>query len=321
MTRKNNDGSRLLPSQGTGGRAKLYIVGCGSALPTKDHFPSSQILELRGKRYMIDCGEGTQIRMSQMGLKATRLGHVFISHLHGDHCFGLIGMISTFGMLKRTADLHIHAHPDLERLLAPMLNYFCTDISFNIEFHPIDPSVNQLIFEDRSIEVYTIPLKHRVPACGFLFQEKIGPRHIKRDMIDFYNVPIAKIGKIKLGSDFVADDGEVIPNEKLTAPPTPPFKYAYCSDTAFCESIIPIVEGVDMLYHEATFAESEAVRARQTMHSTARQAAEIAARANVKKLIIGHYSARYENKKILLKEAVEVFENTELAEDMKVICL
>ncbi len=297
--------------------AKLHIIGSGSALPTKNHFPTSQVLELREKQYMIDCGEGTQIRMSQMGLKTTRLGHVFISHLHGDHCFGLIGMISTFGMLKRTADLHIHAHPDLERLLTPLLNYFCTDISFKIEFHPIDPSINQLIFEDRSIEVYTIPLKHRVPTCGFLFQEKPGLRHIKRDMIDFYNVPVSKIGKIKLGEDFITDEGETIPNETFTLPPTPTLKFAFCSDTAYSESIIPIIRDADLLYHEATFAESELVRARQTMHSTARQAAEIAKKANVKKLILGHFSARYISKNILLKEAKEVFENTELADDMK----
>ena len=297
--------------------AKLHIIGSGSALPTKNHFPTSQVLELREKQYRIDCGEGTQIRMSQMGLKATRLGHVFISHLHGDHCFGLIGMISTFGMLKRTADLHIHAHPDLERLLTPLLNYFCTDISFKIEFHPIDPSINQLIFEDRSIEVYTIPLKHRVPTCGFLFQEKPGLRHIKRDMIDFYNVPVSKIGKIKLGEDFITDEGETILNETFTLPPTPTLKFAFCSDTAYSESIIPIIRDADLLYHEATFAESELVRARQTMHSTARQAAEIAKKANVKKLILGHFSARYISKNILLKEAKEVFENTELADDMK----
>lgn len=299
--------------------SKLHIIGCGSALPTKNHFPTSQILELRGKQYMIDCGEGTQIRMSQMGLKTNRLGHIFISHLHGDHCFGLIGMISTFGLMKRTADLHIHAHPDLERLLTPLLNYFCTDISFKIEFHPINPAVNELIFEDRSVEVYSIPLKHRVPTCGFLFREKAGLPHIKREMIDFYEVPVAKIGKIKQGEDYETESGEIIPNEVFTTPPTPPASYAYCSDTAYFERIIPIIEGVDLLYHEATFAEEESVRARQTMHSTAKQAAEIAKKANVKKLIIGHYSARYHDKSILLKEAKEIFQNTELGEDMKSI--
>lgn len=299
-------------------KSNLHILGCGSALPTKNHFPSSQILELREKQYMIDCGEGSQIQLKQFGVKTNRMGHIFISHLHGDHCFGLFGLISTFGLMNRTADLHIHAHPDLERLMTPMLNYFNTDLPFNLIFHPIDPAKHALIHEDRSVEVYSIPLKHRVPSCGFLFQEKEGFRHIKKDMIDFYNIPVSKISRLRLGEDYVGEEGETIPNDLLTTPPTPPLRYAYCSDTAYNESVIPIIEGADMLYHESTFAESEAVRARQTMHSTARQAAQIAQRANVKKLILGHFSARYANKNILLNEAKAIFENTELAEDGKI---
>ena len=267
---------------------------------------------------MINCWEGTQIKMNQIGVKTTRLGRIFISHLHGDHFLGLVGMISTFGMLKRTADLHIHAHPDLERILSPLLNYLCVDLPFKLEFHPINPAENKLIFEDKSVEVYTIPLRHRVPACGFLFKEKQGLRHIKREMIDFYEIPISKINRIKQGDDYITQAGETISNEILTTPPNPPFQYAFCSDTCYLESIIPIIKGVDLLYHEATFAESEAVRARQTIHSTARQAALIAKKAEVKKLIIGHFSARYNDKSILLNEAKEVFENTELAEDGKV---
>lgn len=295
---------------------QLHIIGSGSALPTKDNFPSSQILELREKQYMIDCGEGTQIRIKQMRLKISRLGHIFISHLHGDHCFGLIGLISTLGMMNRTADLHIHAHPDLERLLQPQLNFFCNESPFKIIFHPINPGLNELIFEDRSIEVYTIPLKHRVPSCGFLFKEKQGPLHIKRDMIDFYQVPTSQIGRIKNGEDFKTLDGEIIPNAILTNPASPTFNYAYCSDTAYNKDIVSIIQHVDLLFHEATFADDELLRARQTMHSTARQAAEIAKAADVKKLIIGHYSARYANKNILLNEAKSVFENTQLTEDM-----
>ena len=295
---------------------KLNIIGSGSALPTKNNFPSSQILEMRGKQFMIDCGEGTQIRLRQMGLKTNRLGHIFISHLHADHCLGLVGMISTFGMMNRTADLHIHAHPDLERLLQPQLQYFCANSPFKIIFHPVNPAVCGLIYEDRSVEVFSIPLKHRVPCCGFLFQEKQGFRHIKRDMIDFYGVPLSQINRIKQGEDFITPEGEVIPNETFTTSPTPTFRYAYCSDTAYNEAMIPFIEGVDALYHEATFADDEKLRARQTMHSTARQAAEIARQAHVKKLVLGHYSARYVNKNILLKEAKEVFENTVLSEDM-----
>ena len=299
-------------------KSTLTILGCGSALPTRKNFPSSQILEIRDKQYMIDCGEGTQIRMRQLGLKTVRLGHIFISHLHGDHCFGLIGMISSFGMLKRTADLHIHAQPDLEKILKPQLMYFCQDLPFEIIFHDINPRKNELIFEDRSIKVFTIPLKHRVPCCGFLFEEKPRDSHIIREMIDFYNIPTWRIPKIKQGEDFITEDGEIIPNNQLTTPAGKPKRFAYCSDTAYSEKIIPIVEGVDCLYHEATFMEEEMTRSSQTEHSTARQAAEIARKANVQKLIIGHYSARYNNQNELLAEARAVFENTVLGEDLTV---
>ena len=296
--------------------AKLSIIGSGSALPTKSNFPTSQLLELRNKQFLIDCGEGTQIRMRQMGLKNSHLGHIFISHLHGDHCFGLMGLISTFGMLNHTSDIQIHAYPDLEKLMQPQLKYFCEQLPFQVLFQPFNPSVNEIIYEDRAIQVSSIPLKHRVPCSGFLFEEKTGDRHIIRDMIDFYKVPVWKIGKIKQGEDFTTEEGEIIPNDLLTLPPTPPIRYAYCSDTAYSEKIIPIIEGVDLLYHEATFMEDELYRARATQHSTARQAAEIAKKANVKRLIIGHYSARYTHKTALLNEARQVFERTELGEDM-----
>lgn len=299
-------------------KATLTILGCGSALPTRKNFPSAQLLELRDKQYLIDCGEGTQIRMRQMNVKTARLGHIFVSHLHGDHCFGLIGLISSFGMLNRTADLHIHAQPDLEKILKPQLMYFCQDLPFDVIFHNINPRKNELIYEDRSIQVFTIPLKHRVPCCGFLFEEKPRDRHIIREMIDFYHIPTWRIPKIKQGEDFIAEDGEIIPNNQLTTSPEAPKRFAYCSDTAYSEKIIPIIEGVDCLYHEATFMEDEAVRSNQTEHSTARQAAEIARKANVKKLIIGHYSARYINQNELLDEAKAVFENTVLGEDLTV---
>ena len=299
-------------------KATLTILGCGSALPTRKNFPSAQLLELRDKQYLIDCGEGTQIRMRQMGVKTARLGHIFVSHLHGDHCFGLIGLISSFGMLNRTADLHIHAQPDLEKILKPQLMYFCQDLPFDVIFHNINPRKNELIYEDRSIQVFTIPLKHRVPCCGFLFEEKPRDRHIIREMIDFYHIPTWRIPKIKQGEDFIAEDGEIIPNNQLTTSPEAPKRFAYCSDTAYSEKIIPIIEGVDCLYHEATFMEDEAIRSNQTEHSTARQAGEIARKANVKKLIIGHYSARYYNQNELLDEAKAVFENTLLGEDLTV---
>ncbi len=299
-------------------KATLTILGCGSALPTRKNFPSAQLLELRDKQYLIDCGEGTQIRMRQMGVKTTRLGHVFISHLHGDHCFGLMGLISSFGMLKRTAELHIHAQPDLEKILKPQLNYFCQDLSFEVIFHSINPRKNELIFEDRSVKVYTIPLKHRVPCCGFLFEEKTRDRHIIREMIDFYNIPTWRIPKIKQGENFETESGEIIQNTQLTIQPEIPKRFAYCSDTGYSEKIIPLIEGVDCLYHEATFMEEEQIRSHQTEHCTAREAAEIAKKAKVKKIIIGHFSARYSNQNELLNEARAVFENTILGEDLTV---
>lgn len=299
-------------------KVTLTILGCGSSLPTRKNFPSGQLLEIRDKQFLIDCGEGTQIRMRQMGVKTNRLGHIFISHLHGDHCFGLIGLISSFGMLKRTADLHIHAQADLEKIMAVQLNYFCEGLPFNVIFHTINPRKNELIFEDRSVRVFSIPLKHRVPTCGFLFEEKPKERHIIREMIDFYHIPTWCIPKIKQGENFTTEEGEIIPNTKLTKEPESPKRFAYCSDTAYTEKIIPIIKGVDCLFHEATFMESELVRCKETQHSTAREAAEIAKKANVKKLIIGHYSARYTNQNELLKEATDVFENTVLGEDMTV---
>ncbi len=298
-------------------KAILSILGCGSALPTQKNFPSAQMLEIRDKQFLIDCGEGTQIRLRQMGIRTNRLGHIFISHLHGDHCFGLIGLISTFGMLNRTAELHIHAQADLEKILQPQLDYFCTDLPFKVIFHAINPRKHQLIYEDRSVSVFSIPLKHRVPCCGFLFEEKPRDRHIIREMIDFYHIPTWRIPKIKQGEDFVTEEGEIIANALLTKASDTPKRFAYCSDTAYTEKIVPIIEGVDCLYHEATFMEEEALRSKQTEHSTARQAAEIARKANVKKLIIGHYSARYINQNELLSEAKSVFENTILGEDMK----
>jgi ribonuclease Z len=299
-------------------KATLTILGCGSALPTRKNFQTAQLLEIRDKQFLIDCGEGTQIRMRQMGLKINRLGNIFISHLHGDHCFGLIGLITSFGMLNRTADLHIYAQADLEKILTPWIQYFCKGLPFEVIFHSINPRKHEFIYQDRSISVSTIPLKHQVPTCGFLFEEKPRDRHIIREMIDFYHIPTWRILKIKQGEDFTTDEGEIIANSLLTTASEAPKRFAYCSDTAFSKKIVPIIEGVDCLYHEATFKEEDIIRSGETEHSTARQAAEIAKLAHVKKLIIGHYSARYTNQNELLEEAKIVFKNTVLGEDMTV---
>lgn len=254
--------------------------------------------------------------MRQIGLKTNRLGHVFISHLHGDHVFGLIGMISSFGMLNRTADLHIHSLPELESILQPQLDFFCEELPFKVLFHPFNPKKHEIVYEDRSLTVKTIPLKHRVLCCGFLFEEKPGDRHIIREMIDFHEVPVSFIHKIKQGMDYTKPDGTVVSNELLTKPANTPTRFAYCSDTSYSEKIIPLIEGVDLLFHESTFLEEDATRAKSTMHSTARQAATIAAKAHVKKLVLGHFSARYSNKKLFLNEAKEIFENTFYADDL-----
>jgi ribonuclease Z len=297
--------------------AELTILGCGSAVPSYGRFSASQVFTIRDKSFMIDCADGTLYRMREIAIKTNRLNHIFISHLHGDHCFGLMAVLSTLGLMKRTADLYIHAHPDLEKLLQPQLNYFCNDLTYKVFFVPYNPSVSELIYEDKSITITTIPLRHGMPTCGFLFKEKPQQLHIKRDMIEFYKVGIKDLNAIKDGNNFISDEGEIIPNSLFTTPPTPAKSYAYCCDTAYYEKIIPIIEGVDCLFHDATFAENEALRAKKTLHSTAKQAATIAAKAQVKQLLLGHYSARYPNISIILNEAKEVFPNCILAEDKK----
>ncbi len=295
---------------------ELNILGCGSALPTTKHFPSSQVLNLRNKLYMVDCGEGAQIQFRSMGLNFNRLNHIFISHLHGDHCFGLPGLLSTLNLLGKTGELVIHGQPDTEKIFRPILDYFCTDMSYSVRFNTFSPHKNELIFEDKTLKVYTIPLKHRVPTCGYLFEELPKQPHLIREMIDFYQIPIKQLNEIKKGTDFVTPEGEIIPNSRLTRPADPPKKYAYCSDTAYYEKIIPIIEGIDLLYHEATFCEEDLRRAKETGHSSAKQAALIAQKANVKKLMIGHFSARYPNTDILLKEVLEIFPGTVVAKEL-----
>lgn len=300
---------------------ELHILGCGSALPTTRHFATSQVVNLRDKLFVIDCGEGAQMQLRKSRLKFSRLNHIFISHLHGDHCFGLMGLISTFGLLGRTAELHIHSPKGLEELLTPMLNFFCHTLAYKVIFHEFDTRQTSVVYEDRSMTVTTIPLQHRIPCCGFLFAEKARPNHIIRDMVDFYKVPVYELNRIKNGSDYVTPEGEVIANTRLTRPSDPPRKYAYCSDTIFRPEIVEQLSGVDLLFHEATFAESELARAKETYHTTAAQAARIALEAGVRQLVIGHFSARYEDESILLKEASAVFPNTILAKENLCISL
>ncbi len=294
---------------------EVNILGCGSALPTTRHFASSQVINIREKLYMIDCGEATQLQLRKSRLKFSRLNHIFISHLHGDHCFGLMGLISTFGMLGRTADLHIFAPKELEPLLQAQMDFFCGGMTYKVCFHAVDTTKRACIFEDRSMRVETIPLNHRVPCCGFLFSEKPTPNHLRRDMLNFYEVPLFEYHRIKNGADYVQPDGSVVPNSRLTTPSEEPRSYAYCSDTLYHPKVIDQIRGVTLLFHEATFAESELKRAKETFHTTASQAATIAKEAGVGQLIIGHFSARYDEEEPLLQEAQAIFPHTMLAKE------
>lgn len=299
----------------------LNILGCGSALPTTRHNASSQVINLRDKLYMIDCGEGTQLQMRKMKIKFSRLNHIFISHLHGDHSLGLPGLVSTLGMLGRMGDLFIYGPAEVGEYVQVIEKLFCQGSPFQMKFQAVDTNNYNLVMEDRSVSVYSLPMKHRVLCCGYLFVEKERSPHIIREMIDFYKIPISKIELIKQGADFVTEEGEVIPNKILTRPAEPAKRYAYCSDTAFFPKIVPYIEGVDLLYHEATFLEADSARAYETFHSTTKQAASIARDAQVKKLLIGHYSARYIDLLPLEKEARSIFHNTLLANEGMVLSL
>lgn len=270
---------------------------------------------------MIDCGEGTQAQLRRSRQKFSRLNHIFISHLHGDHCFGLIGLLSTFGMFGRTATMHVYSPGGLEDLLQPQIDFFCKGMDYAVRFHPFSTQESTLIYDDRSVSITTIPLQHRIPCCGFLFAEKQTPNHIIRDMIDFYHIPTYAINRIKSGEDYTLPDGTVVLNQRLTRPSNPPRKYAYCSDTIYTPSIIPQIRGIDLLYHEATFADSELSRAQATFHTTASQAAHLAKQAGVKQLMIGHFSARYDNEDVLLKEAQGIFTDTIAARENLCITL
>ena len=282
------------------------------------HFASSQVVEIRGKQFMIDCGEGTQIQLRRSRIRFTKIGHVFISHLHGDHCFGLIGMISTFGMLGRTAPLHIFAPAALEPMLKAQMDMFCFGLEYRVEFHPVDTTQQAFIYEDRSLTVETIPLEHRVPCCGFLFREKQSLPHIRRDMIDFYQIPVSQINHIKAGADWTDAEGNIVPNHRLVSPADRPRSYAYCSDTRYMPNLHKQLKDVDLLYHEATYSEDSINRAEQYFHSTAAQAAQVARDAHVGRLLIGHYSARYEREEVLLEEARKVFPPTSLTDENQV---
>lgn len=294
---------------------KVHILGCGSALPTPRHNASSQIVEIRGKMIMVDCGEGTQMQLRRMHVRFTQIAAVLISHLHGDHCFGLIGMISSFGMLGRNTPLHIYAPGEFEPILNSLMTMFCGGLNFEVVFHAVDTAANEVICETKGFTIETIPLKHRIPCCGFLFRERQSLPHIRRDMIDFYGIPLSQVNNIKNGADGVAADGGIIVNDRLTKPAGQPRAYAYCSDTKYLPNLYKSLTGVNTLYHESTYANDCEGNAKKYFHSTAAQAARVARAASVDKLVLGHYSARYKDENILLDDAKSIFPNSFLSKE------
>ncbi len=264
---------------------------------------------------MVDCAEGIQMQLRRSHIKFSHINNIFLSHLHGDHCFGLLGLISTFALLGRHSTLHIWGPQPLKQLYQPQIDFFCQGIEYDIVLHEIDTKSREVIYEDHSVTVETIPLKHKIRCCGFLFREKQLPRHIRRDVIDAYNIPVCYINNIKAGQDYVMPDGEIIPNSILTTPADPVRSYAYCSDTMFKPDNAEQLQGVDLLYHEATFKKEHELLSKKTFHSTTHQAAEMAKLSNAKKLIVGHLSARYENEEEILNECKEVFPDTILANE------
>ncbi len=294
---------------------KIHILGCGSALPTLKHNASSQLIEMRGKCFMVDCGEGAQMQFRRSHIHFSKLNAIFISHMHGDHCFGLMGLLSTLGMLGRTSKLRIYAPKDYEPLFRQQVEFFMQTMEYEMEMIPVDTEKQQVIYEDHSLTVETVPLQHRVPCCGFIFREKPTLPHIRRDMIDYYGIPVSQINNIKNGADWTNEDGDIIPNARLVQPADSPRSYAYCSDTRFVPGLKEKVKGVTVLYHESTYTAEQEDRAKIYYHSTARQAATIAAGAGVGTLLLGHYSARYNDEQVLLQEAKAVFENSILSQE------
>jgi len=294
---------------------KLTILGCYAATPRTLTNPTSQVLEIRNRLFLIDCGEGTQVQLRKNKIKFSKINHIFISHLHGDHLYGLIGTISTFSLLGRTTDLHVYGPKGIKELILLQLKLTESWTTYSLFFHELESKESEVIFEDNKVIVKTIPLKHRVYTNGFLFQEKPAERKLNVEAVQHYNVHVAYYQKIKNGGNVTLDDGTVIENEKLTFDPEPPKSYAFCSDTVYNEDVIPIIENTDVLYHESTFLESEAPLALKTLHSTAKEAASIALKANVKHLVLGHYSTRYDGIERFKEEAETVFPNVLLGDD------
>lgn len=293
----------------------VTILGCAGAIPLTHRNPSAQLINVHEKYFLFDCAEGTQVQLRRNHVRIQKIDYIFITHLHGDHYFGLIGLITSLHLLGREAELHLFAHPKLEEIIRLHLEASETVLRYPLLFHPIDPEKHEKILDNKVAEVFTIPLSHDFPTCGFLIREKQALPNIRKDFLEGKELSNGDFQRIKNGEDYVDKNGTVYKNSDITTPPKAPRAYAYCTDTAYHEPLIPMVKGVDLLYHEATFMEDKATDAASKFHATAKQAASIAKQAGVKKLLLGHYSARYKELDGLLEEAREVFEESYLTSD------
>ena len=297
----------------------LTVLGSSSALPTSTRFPAAYVLNAHERFFLIDCGEGTQIQLRKYKIRLNRLNYIFISHLHGDHIFGLFGLLSSFDLIGRQHELHIYGPNGLSEILNIHFDLLNIHPGYPLTIHSVNCKKSERIFEDTRIEVDSFPLKHRIATCGFLFREKPKLRSLKKEMLEVYDIPVKDRANIKNGADFETESGKLIPNKILTSDPPRSRSFAYCTDTIYNRGIITKIKNVDLLFHESTFMEEEASRAKETFHSTAKQAATIAKEAQVKKLLIGHFSARYKDLSPLLAEAKSIFPDVELAEEGKSI--
>jgi ribonuclease Z len=288
----------------------VTILGSSSALPTLTRFPTAQVVSLNESLYMIDCGEGTQIQLRKFGIKTGKINHIFISHLHGDHIFGLPGLISTMALGGKKGELHIYAHSELKIMMDHLMKFINEFDDLKVIYHPLNFRKRAVIYENQKLTIESFPLKHRIPCCGFLFREKNSELHLRGETVDYLNIPIKDRVALKNGVDYITPEGKVIPNSELTFPADTIRSYAFCTDTLYRKQIIPIIKEVDLLYHEATFTDELKDLALKTFHSTAKQAAQLAVEAHVKKLIIGHFSSRYKSIDSLVDEAKAVFPNS-----------
>jgi ribonuclease Z len=298
---------------------KLTILGCHSATPRVNAHPTAQYLEIKNHHFLIDCGEGTQVQLRKYSVKFSKIKHIFISHLHGDHFYGLVGLISTFRLLNRETELHVYGPKGLKEIITLQLKLSNSWTQYPLLFHELNSNESELIFEDATVEVHTVPLDHRLYTNGFLFKEKLGERKLNVNAIaKFKEIKICDFQNLKNGRDYTLENGTVLKNDSLTLNPPLPLSYAFCSDTAYFPEMVPLIKNANCLYHETTFLKDKEALATTTKHATAAQAAQIAQLAQVNQLIIGHYSGRYKNIEDFKTEAREFFENTHLAIEGKV---